>query len=292
VKEDEAGRKAELTQLLPLVRFPMMAKPGPAMMAEPLAAQHPLFYQLLAETHEDFAESGEKHARLAQKLGQLQPILAIFPLECMGQLTYFGAKLTPFLASALAAACPRRRPRKGQRLGGVQPLAALAFTRALAGCYDVTGEGGTLLRAEPGSVYHPALCAGHKMSAGRHAAEFTILEASNTMIGVAQEGIKVTQSNANGGSLFWGIGRNRGRLHHRGNTTAWLEGTQPVDPFFGTGDVVGLLLDCDAGTLAVKKNGERLGVAATGVAGELCWAVAMHGGGNAARVRAVDADAF
>ena len=57
VKEDEAGRKAELTQLLPLVRFPMMAKPGPAMMAEPLVAQHPLFYQLMTETHPDFAES-------------------------------------------------------------------------------------------------------------------------------------------------------------------------------------------------------------------------------------------
>ena len=96
VKEDEAGRKAELTQLLPLVRFPMMAKPGPAMMAEPLVAQHPLFYQLMTETHQDFAWSGEKGARFAQKLGQLQPVLAIFPQECMGQLTYFGAQLTPF----------------------------------------------------------------------------------------------------------------------------------------------------------------------------------------------------
>jgi hypothetical protein len=34
--------------------------------------------------------------------------------------------------------------------------------------------------------------------------------------------------------------------------------------------VVRLLLDCDAGTLAVKNNGKRLGVAATGLTGELC----------------------
>ena len=44
---------------------------------------------------------------------------------------------------------------------------------------------------------------------------------------------------------------------------------------FGKGDVVGLLLDCDAGTLTVKKNGKRLGVAATGLTGELCWAVCI-----------------
>jgi hypothetical protein len=36
--------------------------------------------------------SSEKDAESAQKLGQLQPVIAyaIFPLECMGQLVYFG----------------------------------------------------------------------------------------------------------------------------------------------------------------------------------------------------------
>jgi hypothetical protein len=34
--------------------------------------------------------TSEKDARLAQKLGQLQPFLAVFPQECTGQLTYFG----------------------------------------------------------------------------------------------------------------------------------------------------------------------------------------------------------
>ena len=37
-----------------------------------------------------------------------------------------------------------------------------------------------------------------------------------------------------------------------------------------------LLLDSDAGTLTVKKNGILLGVAMTsGLTGDLCWAVSM-----------------
>ena len=62
VKDDEAGRVAELDRLLPLVRFPLMAKPGLLMMAEPLVARHPLMVQLLFETHADFAESGQSAA--------------------------------------------------------------------------------------------------------------------------------------------------------------------------------------------------------------------------------------
>ena len=33
---------------------------------------------------------GEKDAELAQTLGQLKPLIAVFPQECMGQLAYFG----------------------------------------------------------------------------------------------------------------------------------------------------------------------------------------------------------
>jgi hypothetical protein len=56
-----------------------------------------------------------------------------------------------------------------------------------------------------------------------------------------------------------------GAAAHHAEYTQW-EGQEP----FKQGDVMGLLLDCDAGTLAVKKNGVRLGVAFTGLAGELC----------------------
>jgi hypothetical protein len=34
--------------------------------------------------------ASEHDAKLAQKLGQLQPFAASFPQECMGQLAYFG----------------------------------------------------------------------------------------------------------------------------------------------------------------------------------------------------------
>ena len=34
--------------------------------------------------------AGENEAQLAQKLGQLQPLIALFSQECMGQLAFFG----------------------------------------------------------------------------------------------------------------------------------------------------------------------------------------------------------
>jgi hypothetical protein len=57
VKEDEAGRKAELDRLLPLVRFPLMVDAPSAMMREALVSQHPLGMQLLYETTPGFAKS-------------------------------------------------------------------------------------------------------------------------------------------------------------------------------------------------------------------------------------------
>jgi hypothetical protein len=52
-------------------------------------------------------------------------------------------------------------------------------------------------------------------------------------------------------------------LFHASKAKSWT-GKKPFDD----GDVIGLLLDCDAGTLAAKKNGKRLGVAVTGLMGE------------------------
>ena len=57
VKEDEAGRKAELDRLLPLVRFPLMADAPSAIMEEPLVSQHPLGIQLMYEATPGFAKS-------------------------------------------------------------------------------------------------------------------------------------------------------------------------------------------------------------------------------------------
>jgi hypothetical protein len=231
VKEDEAGRKGELGRLLPLVRFPMMAKPGLVMTSEPLVAGHPLAFKLYYETSKDFAESAQ------------------------------------------AAACPRRRPRQGQRLPA-QVGAQLAFTRVSAEHYDVSAEGGALLQSKEGCAYRAAVCAGHVMSTGRHAVEFTMVQAETpnyTFVGLARPDIGVQKVGAYKRDKFWGVYANGGALYHAGRCDGWA-GQQG----FEKGDVVGLLLDCDAGTLAVKKNGARLGVAATGRTGELCGAVALH----------------
>ena len=45
--------------------------------------------------------ASEKDAKLVQKLGQLQPFIAVFPLECMGRIASFGPTLTPFTLQSL-----------------------------------------------------------------------------------------------------------------------------------------------------------------------------------------------
>jgi hypothetical protein len=242
VNEEHVSRKGELGRLLPLVRFPMMQNPGPAIMREPLVTQHALGIQLLYETTPAFAESAQ------------------------------------------AAACPRLRPRKGQRLPA-QVAAQLAFTRVSAEHYDVSAEGGALLQAKVGCTYRAAVCAGHVMSTGRHAVEFTMVQTGTTnymFVGLARPDIDVQKLDAYKWDKFWGLYGTGGALHHAGRFDGWA-GRQR----FGKGDVVGLLLDCDAGTLTVKKNGKRLGVAATGLTGEFCWAAAPYRSGSV-RIAPVD----
>ena len=54
-----------------------------------------------------------------------------------------------------------------------------------------------------------------------------------------------------------------------------------------------LLLDSDAGTLTVKKNGTLLGVAVTsGLTGDLCWAMSVFKAGDSVRIKAVDPAEF
>ena len=85
---------------------------------------------------------------------------------------------------------------------------------------------------------------------------------------------------------FWAISSGSGAGGHHGKFADW-EGQQHFCP----GDVMGLLLDCDAGTLAVKKNGVRLGVAFTGLTGELCWAASLFYPVDRVRIGAADAAA-
>ena len=47
---------------------------------------------------------------------------------------------------------------------------------------------------------------------------------------------------------------------------------------------IGLLLDLDAATMTVFKNDELLGVMATGLTGEYCWAVSTYNTGDSMRI--------
>ena len=98
--------------------------------------------------------------------------------------------------------------------------------------------------------------------------------------------------NAHLTNWFWGLDCVRGAIHHGGNAVRW-DG-QWKSGKLSSGDVVVLLLDCDAGTLSVKLNGRRLGVAATGLTGEFCWAVCSFDdeGAEPVRIAAADATAF
>ena len=53
------------------------------------------------------------------------------------------------------------------------------------------------------------------------------------------------------------------------------------------GDVVRLALDCGSGTLTVRKNGERVRVAARGLAGAFCWVVTLWDTGTRLRIARV-----
>jgi hypothetical protein len=231
VKKDEAERKGELSRLLPLVRFPMMADAPLLMKAEPVVvAQHPLAFELLSEAHPAFARSAD------------------------------------------TAVCPRLRPRRGQQLGGTTPHALrFSFNRWSADCYDVSGDDAATLRSKAGAEDHAAVCAGHVMAAGRHAVECTVVEGSSMLLEIARPEVDVNKTNAWGTDQFLGISSGSGCMYTDRGEHDW-EGPEE----FEKGDVVGLLLDCDAGTLTVKKNGTRLGVARIGLAGQWCWATPMR----------------
>ena len=143
-----------------------------------------------------------------------------------------------------------------------------------------------------------AVCVGHRMTTGRHAAELTL---GRELISKSKHNLMRWSGSHD---RRFGFRLTHGRLSHNwtsGECTSVDAGRGTVlrgicapwdgQQRFGPGDVVGLLLDCDAGTLTVKKNGARLGVAATGLTGEFCWAAAMFDLGKAGAVRIAAADA-
>jgi hypothetical protein len=55
-----------------------------------LAAERVILTAQLGRQLQTKISRGEKDAKLAQKLGQLQPFIVVFPKDCMGQLAFFG----------------------------------------------------------------------------------------------------------------------------------------------------------------------------------------------------------
>jgi hypothetical protein len=135
-----------------------------------------------------------------------------------------------------------------------------------------------------------AVCSAHVMSEGQHAAEYSVVDDEwGVTLGVARPGVDVNGGVGYGTAL--GICSADGNLDNEGGKHEYWEGHQ----WFGAGQVLGLLLDCDAGTLTVKLDGVRLGVAATRLDGEWCWAAKFANGGNPepkVRIAAADPATF
>jgi hypothetical protein len=188
-----------------------------------------------------------------------------------------------FAASDAAAACPRLRRRKGT----VPPVLPLAFT-ALSQEHYATSEDGAWLTSIAQPDYRAALCAERVMNSGRSCAEVTVVrqDGGSMMIGVGRPTLDPDTENAYQTAHFWGMSRS-GKLCHNANFQDW-QGKQG----YGTGDVLRLLLDSDAGTLTVKKNGTLLGEMVTsGLTGDLCWAVSVYVAGSV-RIKTVDPAQF
>jgi hypothetical protein len=253
---DAADRAGSLQTLVPLVRWPLLS-----VETHLALSKEPLLVRMMEQDRQALSHGIE------------------LLTECLS---------AEFTKSDAGAACPRLKRRKGT----VMPVLPLAFT-ALSHEHYATSEDGALLTGTEYPDFRPALCRERVMSSGQSCAEVTVVQIEymevNMMIGVARPTLDPTAQDACD-TDFWGIYSGYGSLYHNSDDQDW-QGMQG----YRTGDVLRLLLDSDAGTLAVKKNGTLLGVAVTsGLTGDLCWAVSMYsaGGSGSVRIKAVDPAEF
>jgi hypothetical protein len=127
------------------------------------------------------------------------------------------------------------------------------------------------------------------MNSGQSCVEVTVVQqAGSIMIGVGRPTLDPNTVTAYNTEFFWGVHSDSGSLFHNNDYQKW-QGMED----YGEGDVLRLLLDSDAGTLTVKKNGTLLGVAVTsGLTGNLCWAVSFYYAEASVRIKAVDPTEF
>jgi len=135
------------------------------------------------------------------------------------------------------------------------------------------------------------------LRAGKHYASFVIGGFGSVLVGVMRPG----QANQNARGLpidrifFQHFSRNMFHDEHTSNdhccmysaansdcwTSGWDDSRVSGSAWDGmermsSGDILGLLLDLDEGTLSVYKNGKKLGVMKRGLAGPYCWVASMN----------------
>jgi len=120
------------------------------------------------------------------------------------------------------------------------------------------------------------------MTTGRHRAEFTVTNSGAISVGIIRPmhdypGRKMRHMEYR---VFCKGQMSKGAPGYvEGSVHQWYYYDDRVH--LRKGDVVGMLLDLDAGTVTAYKNGECLGVQKRrGIAGHYCWAVTMDNHGS------------
>lgn len=154
----------------------------------------------------------------------------------------------------------------------------LVFGRSHAAIMLWDGGSRALKEAQYASVTWRAAASSVEMRAGRHYAQFTILQQSYYLFGVIRPDWDVEGGACAyrvSGHCFYSSGYGSGSHSSNGqpasNGHEW-EGQQCAKE---VGDRIGLLLDLDEGSMTVYKNDQRLGVMARGLSGPYCWAVEL-----------------
>ena len=166
------------------------------------------------------------------------------------------------------------------------------FTRAHPS-YSVT-QCGTLvkLRVDNTDEHWRAAATAPVLRAGRHCAQFTVVDGDSMHFGVIRPNWDVVEDADASGQDAAAV---EGHCFYNSFTGFLLPGyrrwqneagADSVSHYANKGDCIGLVLDLDQGSMDVYKNGMRLGVmVAGGLIGEYCWAVSLGSEqGDSARI--------
>jgi hypothetical protein len=138
-------------------------------------------------------------------------------------------------------------------------------------------EGGSRATVRAVQYYYLTTASKAVMRAGRHYAQFTLMSGGyNIIVGVIRPSWNV-EGGRNAPWVDSHCFHDTDDGHRYPGPHDW-EGRQDALE----GDRIGVLLDLDQGSMTVYKNDKRLGVMATGLSSEYCWAVTLMNSGNSA----------